>query len=159
MEEITGKESIEDQIEKPVKMVKKPRKTKSDVKIGKKVKNPVQLNPAPRKTIIQAQLDGKLYNKRGVKTLDELLGEKVERYQHKTVEDYKNFLDDLNLTDLQEHATKVGVLPKEDRNVLIKVLIKQYELVTSDYFNVVERQSNFPKKISKNTEKILGEGR
>lgn len=115
--------------------------------------------PAKQSLIELQQQDGRVYNKRGVRTLDELTGERQSLYSQRTEEEYVEYLDNLNLTDLQEHASKHQVMPKEDRRALIATLVKQYKMKTSPYFNSVERPVVFQKKITAQTEKILSEGR
>ena len=137
---------------------KKTRKPKVDV-TTKELKEPSKTR-AQLKSLVSRQVDGKLHNKHGVKSIDELLGARDSVYRDfKTEAEYEEFLSNLNLTDLQEHATKVPIMPKEDRASLIKALVADFRLKTSAYYGAVEQNHNFPKAISPEVERILADGR
>lgn len=79
-----------------------------------------------------AQIDGKSdevstnVNKLGV-SLDAILGENLGVYSAASVEEYKSQISDMNQTDLQSHAYKVGLVPIEDRRVLVGRLVQEFE--------------------------------
>ena len=77
-----------------------------------------------------AQLDGKAdgviaQNKFG--SLDQILGETISVYKAKTVDEYRAQIAEMNQTDLQSHALKVGLIPIEDRKVLVGRLVQEFE--------------------------------
>lgn len=114
---------------------------------------------AQQKTIAQLQQsDGKLYNKRGVKSIDELLGVRSNKYNTSSEKEYEEYINSLNSSDLQEHATKVGVMPNTDRNVLTKRLLKEFKISGP----IVPRESGgqaFSKVPSQKVLDILAQGR
>ena len=116
--------------------------------------------PAPKqeKNLFEMQADG-VFNKHGVKSLDELLGTKLEKYSTRNIEEYEKNLNDMNTSDLHTHATQVGVLPNQDRAVLIRRLLREFSITNSDYFNTFSKSSASGKPISAEVARILGEGR
>jgi len=139
-------------------MSRKAKTTKEEVK-----ETPVAEKLTTRKkvkTLIDRQVDGKLHNKRGVKSIDELLGEEDVTFRdYKTEEQYQAYLDGLNQTDLETHASSLSILPREDRVSMEKQLLKEYRLRKSDLFNTLEHSFEFPKPISDEVQRILSEGR
>lgn len=108
--------------------------------------------------LVAKQTHGQKVNKRGARSLYELLGEKHNIYDQKTEAEYEAFLNSMNLTDLEVHASQVGVIPKEDRHQTIANLLRNFRLVSSDYYNTVEVQP-VKFKVSKKVIDILSEGR
>jgi hypothetical protein len=98
-------------------------------------------------------------NKYGAKTLDDLMGINSNPYNHPTEEDYIVYLEDLNLNELHDHAIPLSILPKSDRQAMVKLLVREYRIRTSQYFNASEIQPVSSKPISKEMLKILAEGR
>jgi hypothetical protein len=79
---------------------------------------------------VQAQLDGKCDDKPQVQiagSLDSIMGECLSLYSVRNIEDYKNQISEMNQTDLQTHAYKIGLVPIEDRRVLISRLCTEFE--------------------------------
>jgi hypothetical protein len=107
--------------------------------------------------LVAKQLDGK-FNKKGAKSLYELMGEKHSPYDHQSEEEYERYLDSLNLTDLELHATEMGVAPKEMRQDTIANLLRQFRLISSDYYHTRQQQP-VQVKVSKAIINILSEGR
>jgi hypothetical protein len=130
------------------KKEKKAKITKTTEEAKQEIRDVVQIQ----------QIDGKLYNKRGAKSLDELLGEQVFKYSTRDPKDYEGQLNRMNTSDLQAHAAKVGVLPKDDRRLLIKILMKQFMSNLSS-LNAASAPQVSGKKISEETLRILAEGR
>jgi len=77
-----------------------------------------------------AQIDGKaqggapehLYG-----SLDQILGETISVYRTSNVTEYQQQIAEMNQTDLQAHALKVGLIPIEDRKVLVGRLVQEFE--------------------------------
>lgn len=55
--------------------------------------------------------------------LDELFGS----YSTANIDEYKSQLDQMNALDLQRHATEVGEIPRDNRGILIKNLLKKFQ--------------------------------
>jgi hypothetical protein len=104
-----------------------------------------------------SQTHGKI-EKYECKTLDQILGDDgTSKYKTLDLEKYKEYLYDLNKSDLQSHASKIGLLPIDNRELLSKRLIKEFEKYTSSY--------KLPKleareiKLDKKARDVLAEGR
>lgn len=137
-------------------MIKKTDKNKKEEKGATKSRPKQNL----QKKLIQMQMaDGKMYNKHGVKSIDELLGISTNKYKIIDDKEYEKYIDRLNTSDLQAHATKVGVLPNQDRNVLTKRLLKEFKLHVSSLTNTAQDVNTFPKKIKQEVLDILAQGR
>lgn len=110
------------------------------------------------KDLIDKQLDGKVYNKHGVKSIDELLGDRNVAYRNfASLEEYEAYLSDLDLIDLHEHASSLLVIPREDRSTLVKNLLREYELKNSEYYGVVQRDTHKFKPLTDEMRRILEE--
>jgi len=81
--------------------------------------------------------------------------------------EYEGKLDEMNLSDLQTHATKVGVIPRADRVRLKKDLLKSFKIyqtnarVCSGRVQKPQRkrQERKEKNLSKEVLSIMAEGR
>jgi hypothetical protein len=113
-----------------------------------------------KKNLFEMQVDG-VFNKHGVKSLDELLGTRQEKYSTRDIEEYEFKLNEMNTSDLHTHATQVGVLPNQDRAVLVRRLLREFRISNSEYLNTYEKASSFGngKEITEEVRRILGEGR
>jgi len=60
-------------------------------------------------------------------SLDQILGENVSVYKATTSEEYRQQIAEMNQTDLQAHALKVGLIPIEDRKVLVARLAQEFD--------------------------------
>jgi hypothetical protein len=135
-------------------------KNKKNKKEEKGLIKPRKRVKSLQKKLIQMQIaDGKLYNKRGVKSIDELLGISSNKYLTRDETRYENYISNLNTSDLQTHATQVGVLPNQDRSVTIKRLLKEFRIHNSGFLNTAEAVNPIKKKIRQETIDILAEGR
>jgi len=136
---------------------------KTNIKKEKQSSKKAKTNPkkAPHKDVMDLQqLDGKLYNRKGVRSIDELLEIHTTPYNTHDVKEYELQLDRMNTSDLQTHAVKVGVLPKEDRRILIKTLIRQFQVANSSQLNIAQPVNLIgDKKLTQETLDILAEGR
>jgi len=108
-----------------------------------------------------AQLDGKAqdHGSQMMGSLDKIMGESISVYSATSSEDYISQLAEMNQTDLQSHAYKVGLVPIEDRKVLVERLVKEYRIWASRHA-AVQVQANQPNSgnISDEVRKILREG-
>lgn len=92
-------------------------------------------------------------------TLDQILGDTgIGRYGTMDVEDYRKELEIMNKADLQAHATKVGLVPVDDRNRMIKRLVNEFNLYVSAYRRpVIKKQTSL--ELSPEVARILAQGR
>ena len=92
-------------------------------------------------------------------SLDEILGETLSIYTAKSSEDYRGQLAEMNMTDLQTHAYKVGLVPTTDRKVLTDRLSKEFIKWNSRYgSNVATGQVQTVADLDAKAQKILREG-
>lgn len=106
------------------------------------------------------QTDGQIETKTQPKTLSQFFGETIQGKYHTTDEnEYENFLKTLNKTDLQRHAIKCGLLPKDDRNRLVIALIKEFKRVVASYKPLPIVNSKPKKPMSKELVNFLAGGR
>lgn len=104
------------------------------------------------------EVNGKVYNKRNVSSIDELLGiKKKTNLNASTLEEYLTLLNAMNLGDLQDHAIECGVTPKFDRDILIRTLERNF--ITESRQSSAARVEKTFKKVSPEVEKILREGK
>jgi len=92
------------------------------------------------------------------KSLDQIFGDDgSSKYKTLDLKKYTEYLHDLNKSDLQSHAIKVGLLPTDNRETLIKRLTKEFIKYTSSYR--APKQAVNEVKLTKNLKDILSEGR
>jgi len=60
-------------------------------------------------------------------SLDQILGETISVYKVSTVDEYTQQIAEMNQTDLQAHALRVGLIPIEDRKILVGRLVQEFE--------------------------------
>lgn len=65
-------------------------------------------------------------NPKSFSSLDEILGESLCLYKTTNTEEYSKFLSEMNMTDLQAHAYKIGLVPTQDRKVLTDRLVAEF---------------------------------
>jgi hypothetical protein len=108
------------------------------------------------KKIIQAH--GKLEDFQPT-TLDQIWGDTgFSKFGTVSEEEYIKHLKDLNKSDLQTHAAKIGIVPVDNREMLTKKLIKEFRLHVAA-FRRPKTKTVAPKHFSKEALKILAEGR
>jgi hypothetical protein len=92
-------------------------------------------------------------------SLDELLGENLSIYTAKSTEEYEKQLSEMNQTDLQAHAYRVGLVPVPDRKLLLGRLISEFQKWNSRYNNSTQTDANkLDNKITDKAMEILREG-
>ena len=90
-------------------------------------------------------------------TLDQVWGDDgTGKYTAGTVEEYRDQLSEMSRADIQTHATKLSVVPVENRDMLVKRLVKEYEKHVASYNRP---DSPAPTKVSSKAMRILSEGR
>lgn len=96
---------------------------------------------------------------RNMSSLDEILGENLSIYTAKSSEEYRAQLSEMNMTDLQSHAYKVGLIPTEDRRLLTDRLVSEFMKFNSKYgSNFIEGQVKSVDDLNARAQKILREG-
>jgi hypothetical protein len=91
-------------------------------------------------------------------TLNQVWGDDgVWKYKTMDVEKYKQQLDEYNLTDLQRHASKIGIIPVESRARLQDSLMREFKKHISAYN--IPNDPPQTENISEEAMKILKEGR
>lgn len=113
------------------------------------------------------QVDGKyIEGENCFQTLDALLGEDNSNpYKTSKIEDYENYINQLNTTDLQRHAEKVGLVPSVEKRVLKERLFREFRrfqnlrkpIAKSDRSNNSFQDAN-ASLLSLSAQKILREG-
>jgi hypothetical protein len=74
--------------------------------------------------------------------------------------EYQNKLDNLSKSDLQAHATKIGIVPVDNRDRLIKTMMQQFRLHLSSFRHPKRPVGNAnAKQVSPEIAKILALGR
>jgi len=115
--------------------------------MNKKVKNIGQLS----------QTHGKLEEKE-IRSLDQIWGDDgVRKYKTLDENEYLLSLKEMNKSDLQAHASKFGLIPVDDRETLIKRLVREFKKHTSAY-NIPKQKNNYI-KLDKAARDVLAEGR
>ena len=98
-------------------------------------------------------------NQKQPSSLDEILGETLSIYTANSSEQYRGQLAEMNMTDLQAHAYKVGLVPTPDRKVLTDRLIQEFVKWNSRYgSNVATGQVKSVEDLDSKAKKILREG-
>jgi hypothetical protein len=90
--------------------------------------------------------------------LDQIMGyNQLSRYNTAEASSYEESLKEMNRTDLEEEARRVGVVILEDTQRLRLSLAKEFTV----FFDAIRKPRHISKpiKISKDVEKILKEGR
>jgi hypothetical protein len=91
-------------------------------------------------------------------TLDQVWGDSGKsRYGTLELDEYESYLANLNKSDIQAHAVKIGLVPVDDRDSLTRRLKQEFLKYTSQ-FKARPSLTN-SKSISKKSKDILSEGR
>jgi len=103
-----------------------------------------------------SQTHGKVENRKV--TLDQIWGDDGKR-KYGTLDpvEYDSYLKGLVKTDLQAHAVKIGLIPIDNRETLVKRLKQEFLKYSAQYLVRPDSKSNKP--VSKNAQDILSEGR
>jgi len=83
-----------------------------------------------------------------VTSIYDLAGLKTSNYSHKTREDYEAWVKGIPLTDLQNHAIDVGLVPVDNRELLMERLIRNYCKEMSGKLEGLPVMTNIPSKKS-----------
>ena len=97
--------------------------------------------------------------KRPPSSLDEILGEALSVYTANSSDEYRVQLAEMNMTDLQAHAYKIGLVPTPDRKLLTDRLVQEFIKWNSRYgSNVATGKIKSVDDLDAQARKILREG-
>jgi hypothetical protein len=97
--------------------------------------------------------------KRQPSSLDEILGETLSVYTANSSDEYRGQLAEMNMTDLQAHAYKIGLVPTQDRKVLTDRLVQEFAKWNSRYgSNTIQSKIKSVEDLDDKAKKILREG-
>ena len=92
------------------------------------------------------------------RTLDQVWGDSGQgKYGTLVLAEYQKYLKELTKSDLQAHAIKVGLIPVDNRETLVKRLEREFNKHVSLYKPVPKTKNDI--KLSKSARDILAEGR
>ena len=93
-------------------------------------------------------------------TLDQIWGDDgTSRYGGVNEEAYRHQIDGMNRTDLQMHASKIGLIPVDSRDQLTKRLMREYRKHHNHYVQPPSTTDMAGTDIPEDVLKILREGR
>ena len=92
-------------------------------------------------------------------TLDQIWGDDGSNV-YGTMEEinYEGTLDNMNLSDLQAHASRVGIIPIDNRQTLRERLLREFRKHVSAYKKPIHAVES-PSHVDPEVMKILSEGR
>ena len=92
------------------------------------------------------------------RTLDQIWGDSGQsKYVTLVLTEYQKYLKELTKSDLQAHAIKVGLIPVDNRETLVKRLEREFNKHVSLYRPAPKVKNDI--KLSKAARDILAEGR
>ena len=92
-------------------------------------------------------------------TLDQIWGDDgFDMYGTMKEEEYENQIDDMNMSDLQTHASRVGIIQVDNRITLRDMLVREFRKHVTAYRKPT-LPPNTPKPLDSEAMKILSEGR
>jgi|TARA_B110000263_G_scaffold164093_1_gene142903 hypothetical protein len=92
-------------------------------------------------------------------TLDQIWGDTgLTKYQTLDSKEYKQTINNYNKSDLQTHASKVGLLPLDNVTMLKERLMSEFNRHVASYRKPVDNV-NQPQKLSEASKRTLSEGR
>lgn len=107
-----------------------------------------------------SQIDGKAqdHGSQIPGTLDQIMNESMSMYSARSSEEYISQLAEMNQTDLQSHAYKVGLIPIDDRKVLVERLAQEFRAWASRQAPITTHNNINSINISDDVRKTLREG-
>ena len=107
-----------------------------------------------------SQTHGKEENGVQPTTLDQIWGDTgLWKYKTMDSEEYTDYLKNLNKSDLQAHATKMGLVPVDNRDTLTQRLVREFKKHVSAYTTPTHKDPTADGKVSEEVRKILREGK
>jgi len=111
----------------------------------------------PKKTKLDSlnQTHGQVESPR---TLDQVWGDNGEgKYGTLKLTEYQKYLKECTKSDLQAHAVKIGLIPIDNRETLVKRLEREFIKHISLYKSAPKQNNGL--KLSKSAKDILAEGK
>ena len=103
------------------------------------------------------QAHGKDESKQTVQSLDQLWGDDgLSKYKTLDVSEYTQNLAEMNKSDLQNHAAKLGLVPIDSREILVKRLVAEFKKHVSKY-QPVRKQENVDESKEAKFRKLLSD--
>jgi len=92
-------------------------------------------------------------------TLDQIFGDTgISKYKTLDLSEYEKSLGEMSLSDLQNHALKLGLVPIDNAQMLKKRLIVAFKVHIAQFRKPIVRNKK-PIELDSETKKILAEGR
>ena len=92
-------------------------------------------------------------------SLDQVWGEDgTSAYGTMNDMEYEREIDNMNLSDMQAHASRVGIIPIDNRSTLRDRLLREFRKHVANYRKPIHQQTP-PQDVDAQTLKILSEGR
>lgn len=137
--------------------VEKDNKEESTTVTESRKRQPKQAPPIDALEL--QQIDGKVH-KTGAKDIYEIMGERnPSKYGTRDIKEYEKKLMGMNTSDLQRHASTIQVVPREDRKLMIKLCLKQFQIDNSGIMNTAQPLGVSQKKMSQRALDVLAEGK
>tara|TARA_Y100000361_G_scaffold148877_1_gene162346 strand:+ start:1594 stop:1968 length:375 start_codon:yes stop_codon:yes gene_type:complete len=112
--------------------------------------------------------------KKGLKNLSQIHGEE-EKFQPTSLDqvwgedgsstygtmndaEYERQIDEMNMSDMQTHASRVGIIPIDNRSTLRDRLLREFRKHVANYRKPIHHPTP-PEEVDAQTLKILSEGR
>ena len=116
----------------------------------------------------------KASTKKGLKNLSQIHGEE-EKFQPTSLDqvwgedgsstygtmndaEYERQIDEMNMADMQTHASRVGIIPIDNRSTLRDRLLREFRKHVANYRKPIHHPTP-PEEVDAQTLKILSEGR
>ena len=128
--------------------------------MGRKKKNVTKASKTAKgkKIANLSQAHGKAEEKKP-STLDEVWGDDgTSKYGTLDEAQYLNDLDGMTKADICLHASKLGIIPVDDRSRLLKTLLSNFRKYAAK-FNIPNQTNEAHEKLPKNIREILEEGK
>ena len=111
-----------------------------------------------------SQAHGKEEKKYKPTTLDQIWGDDgLAKYGTHDQQEYEDKIRHMNRTDLHTHASKVGIIPVDNREILEGRLIKEFCKHVASFRAPLDQKNDHNKndigQVSERTRRILSEGR
>ena len=126
------------------------------------MKTSITINKANKKrnTKSMKQIHGKKESASKPTTLDQIWGDTgLWKYNTMNLDEYSDQLQEMTKTDLQAHATKIGLIPVDSREMLSQRLVREFKRHVSSYESRPEVTRGTAGEVSSEVKKILSEGR
>ena len=91
-------------------------------------------------------------------TLNQIFGDDGGwKYNTLDTDEYKHYLNGLNKSDLQSHAVQIGIIPIDNKDQLLKRLVREFNRHAAAYLKPAQKKS-VDLNVSQDVLDILAEG-